>query len=481
MKHKLLRVFTFSLMLVVTLAHADFRKAVDAYVSRDAETLLKEVRSSVENKNNEGLLLFLHAIRIDASTSAKSNLYEGYKDKRITPTSLETLLSATQQKELETNLSIIVKSSDIETQYLHAIAVLPIFKKNSYDEKKKINDTFIKSGSYAANAFNSDLISRSAVGDPFSQFQLGLKYLHFRSNSGFGCESGTKEQVCLNKNEGKGFELLKQALKTSEFRGHDNLGIITDALCEYFQENANKKSVVKQANLWCWEAYNTGGNLAKKYVPDRDHKQQGSFPESSNELPDWIAEIRKEAVSEGAPIFSFYTNDYMDFELDVYANGIVKVGFGSTSKGYQGDDFGYVSFLDIKKDMWLKVRPEKIEAFLDAFKKMTATWELNSEIPIGFCDSPDASGCKRKFYQATIRDRTDYRRLYFSGLVWPIAKLQGVEKESEVTIKIGKTAALVEKYFPTQKLRCGLSNSSDFKQKCIDRDNRWINLAREEM
>lgn len=480
MKHKLLRGFTFSLMFVMTLAHADFRRAVDAYISRDAKTLIKEVQSSVDNKSNDGLLLFLHAIRIDASTSSKSDLYEGYKDKRITRTTLDTLLSATQQKELEHNLSIIVKSSDIETQYLYAINVQPVLKKNMYVERKKINDTFIERGSYVANFYNSNLNSRSEAGDPFSQFQLGLKYLHFRSNSGFGCDLGTKDQFCLNKDEEKGLGLLKQALKTYELRGHDNLGILTDAMCEYFHENANNNSDAVQANLWCWEAFKTGGNLSKKYVSNANHNQKGNFHKSPNETPDLIAEIRKKAVSEGAPIFSFYSNDYMDFELDVYANGVVKVGFGSTGKGYQGDDAGYVSFLDIKKDIWLKVTPEKIEAFLNAFKRMTATWELNNEIPMGFCDSPDPSGCKRKFYQATIRDKTDYRRLYFSGLVWHLAKLQGIEKESEVTIKIAKTASLVEEFFPTQILRCDLSNSSDFKQKCIDRDNRWINLAREE-
>jgi hypothetical protein len=71
---KCLLVISFGLLLVSPAAHADFRKAVDAYIARDGATMLAEVKDAADKKNNEGLMLFMSAMNIDASTSQQKDI-----------------------------------------------------------------------------------------------------------------------------------------------------------------------------------------------------------------------------------------------------------------------------------------------------------------------------------------------------------------------------------------------------------------------
>jgi hypothetical protein len=194
-------------------------------------------------------------------------------------------------------------------------------------------------------------------------------------------------------------------------------------------------------------------------------------------LPDWIVEARKEIAKEKPPVFSYYADDYIQYELEVYADGIVKIGFGSTGNGFSGHELGDISFVDVKKDFWIKVPPSKIKSFLIQLKKIGFyKWELNNQIPT-FCDAPDPSQCLPKQYQIVVRNGQVSRRVYLSGLVWNIAKIGvGREKETVVTERIGKVSALVEKYFPTQSLRCSLGASNGYMNECVLRDSRWKKL-----
>lgn len=477
-----------SLMLITQTAHADFRKALDAYQKRDGDTLLKEVKDAVDKKNDEGLVLFLHAMRIDANTSAKSNLYESFKDKRPIKTTLDFILTPPQRQELFDSLSISANAnSSTDVQYLYA-GVQKMFGVSKTDNWAKTIDEYAKKGSYVANAFNTDLLARAQAGDPFSQLSIGLKYLNFVDYAGYGCQQNSKEQICQTKDEVKGYALLKQALKTYEKRGHDNLGIYADSMCELFQNTANgDKTKLRQAYLWCVVGINSGGLHSRKLLNEINAEGlEKDFNilniKEFKTLPDWMVETRKEIAKERLPVFSYYADDYMEYEIDVYEDGIVKIGFGSVNNGLSGHESGNISFVDIKKDLLMKVSPKKVKIFLADLKKTGFyTWSLNNQIGIPFCDNFDASHCLPKRYQVTTRDGIKGRRIYLDGLVWDIAKIGvGRDKETAVTKRIAKITTLVEKHFPTQNLRCVLNNSEEYKQACLQRASRWITLTKEE-
>lgn len=54
-----------SLMLPAQLAHADFRRALDAYFAKNGQAMLSEVQDAVNNKNDDGINLFIDSLIID--------------------------------------------------------------------------------------------------------------------------------------------------------------------------------------------------------------------------------------------------------------------------------------------------------------------------------------------------------------------------------------------------------------------------------
>jgi hypothetical protein len=491
LKSSLLIAVSISLLLMTQTAHADFRKALEAYQKRDGATMLKEVKDAVDKKNDDGLMLFLHAMRIDATTSAKSNLYETFKDKRPIKTTLDSILNQPQRQELFDSLSVSANTnSSMDVQYLYT-DVKRLFGVSKPDNWAKTIDEYAKRGSYVANAFNTDLLARAQAGDPFSQLSVGLKYLNFVDYAGYGCQQNSKEQICQTKDEVKGYALLKQALKTYESRGHDNLGVYADSMCDLFQNTANgDKTKLRQAYLWCVVGINSGGysswSLLKKMnesgslkiaapeidkiwgmsnQQDKDRLYKTLSLSENKELPTWIIETRKDLVKEKIPVFTYYADDYMEYELDVYADGTVKIGFGSTNNGFPGHEAGNISFVDTKKDLFMKISPKKVRVLLTELKKIGFNqWELNNDA-FTFCDRPDATNCMRKHYQVVVRDRVKTRRVYLAGLAGFI------DAKTIASERLAKISNLVEKFSPTQNMRCGLGTSEEYKHACVDRDS----------
>lgn len=505
-KSSIITALTVSFLIITQTAHADFRKALNAYQNRDGVAMLKEVKDAVDKKNDYGLMLFLHAMGIDANTSAKSNLYEGFKDKRQIKTTLDSILAEQQKQELFNSLAMAANNSPADNQYLFAY-VSRIITRSKQQDWFKTNEEYAKKGSYVAHYSSTDLVSKAEAGDPFSQLRLGLKYLNFVDYAHYGCERDSKESICQTKDEAKGYALLKQALKTYEKRGHDNLGIYADSMCDLFQNTANgDKTKLRQAYLWCVVGINSGGYSSwsllgkmqksgslKIAVPeidkigdisiqqDRDKLAKSLNLTNFKELPDWIIETRKELAKEKPPVFTYYADDYIEYEIDVYADGTVKIGFGSTDNGFPGHELGNINFVDTKKDLLIKTSPKKVKEFLAELKKTGFyDWSINNQI-WSFCDAPDPSQCLPKRYQVVLRDGVKTRRVYLSGLVWDIAKIGvGRDKETIVTKHIAKVFSLVEKYFPTQQLRCSLGNSEEYKQACLQSDSRWVTLGKME-
>ena len=493
-----------SLLLLSQTAHADFRKAVDAYIARDGATMLAEVKDAVGKKNNEGLVLLFSAMNIDASTSQQADIariWGGNRDKHYIPesqvkTTLNVILTEAQQDELFSMLQIAADNSSVDLQHKF-FYTQNAFKRIQQKDWPKLQAEFAKKGSYWAKLTSAtSLEAKAELGDPISQMSLGLKYFNFTSDGGYGCweASKTKEAICQTKDETKGYYWLKKALINYEksrsmgFEGEgvDNFGLYADTMCDFFHKTANgdvKK--LRQAYLWCVVGINSGGwsswSLLNKMqeagtlkiaapeakafwsmnAQEREKRFEPLVLTDLKVLPELMVEARKELPKEDLPVFSYYFADYRltPYLLDVYVDGRVNIGARVLP--------------DTKGDLLTKVSPKTVRNFIKDLKKLDfENWTLFTTSG-QFCDNFDP--CIWTYAQATQRDGNKIRKVK----IREPAYLAEHNYNDISTLRVAKLNTLVEQYFPTQKIRCELGNSEGFRKACIVRDNRWAALAKE--
>lgn len=507
--------FSLSLMLITQTAHADFRKALEAYQKRDGTTMLKEVKDAVDKKNDDGLILFLNAMNIDGSISAKRNLYEYYakesKDKK--PPIIKTILTAEQFLNMLELLIVATNNSPPDANYL----LVPIL--NSYGSPKqlaslKTTEQLAESGSIIAigQMLGKYLPSNTAInpaenkqnydywrtkfaeaGSLDTQLSLGFKYLNFEDD--YGCQKQSTEPICLKKDEAKGYYYLKIAAKNIEASGHlgvyvqdqANSGTFASKMCEFFGRNANgNKTELRQAYLWCLMGANVPGGesrtllnwmhkrgelkiVAPEIEATWDESKRNAIFERTNliELPDLIAEARKKLAKEDTPIFTYFEDDYMGYELDVFADGRVKIGFNN----------GYWQEKITTKVLLMEISPKTVNKFIVELKKTGINdWPSITQGRSGYgCvdnfDNPNS--CKMSNYQLTLRDGITYHRKYLTEF-----QSVPIDNQSATYKHISKIVMLIEKYFPTQQLRCEIGSSRSYKQACLERDNQLKYLAK---
>lgn len=476
-------------------AQADFYKALDAYRKHDGLNVIKEVKDAVNKKNNEGLMLFMSAMSIDRGTSMKTSLYKGSSDNK--QTTLKNILTVEQRQELIELLITATSNSNADAQ-LYLTPFIRELNNPQLTATLKSNDEYAKIGSLvAANYSKLNDIERAELGDPFAQMLLGLRYLRNVDYRKYGCDESPKKPICLPRDETKGYYWLKQSLKNFEAKGHGEMGAFYNSMCDMLQGQDDPKQL-KQAYLWCilgmksgaqsdsfrlLEKMHTSGKL-KVASPDVDEmawnsaiweENQKTFKTLSTlqqkELPDMLIETRKELTKDKLPVFTYYVNDYMEYELDVYADGRVNIAFGSTANGPRGSEGNASSFVDVKKDLLVKLPSRNAKSFLADLKKSGFySWPaVNNDI--GFCDNFDWTGCVPKRYQATLRDGVKVNRFYYAGLAGY------VEQKNDANTSLAKLANLVEKYFPTKGLRCELGASEEYKQACLVREAKLLEVA----
>jgi hypothetical protein len=384
-----------------------------------------------------------------------------------------------------------VNNSSAEMQYEFAFLLYRF--KRPQQNLVKAQDEYAQKGSILAKlAAAKSLAEKAELGDPISQMSLGLKYLNFTSDSGYGCWEAdkTKETICQTKDEAKGYLWLKKALVNYEKRrmyyDADGFGMYADTMCDFYNKTANgDKSKLRQAYLWCVVGINSGGwsswrlldkmeeaGTLKVAAPeiekiwgtlqqDRENLFKTLNLTDYKELPDLMVEARKELPKEDLPVFSYYFADYRltPILLDVYADGRVNIGARVLPES--------------KGDLLTKVSPKTVQKFLKDLKKLDfKNWTLFTTSG-QFCDNFDP--CIWAYTQATQREGDKVRKV---RILEP-AYLAELNYNDVSTLRVAKLNALVEQYFPTQKIRCQISNSEGFTKACIARDNRWAVLSKE--
>ena len=504
-KSALIAALSISLLFITQTAHADFRKALDAYQARDGATLLKEVKDAVDKRNDDGLILFLNATALDSLTSDYNEVT--YESK----STLRAILIKNQWDKLR---KLLLKATDKNANAQYYLVAHSQFRKDflyqrypnenpsqstSANKKKnitvplrkftdielskqsqKVNDDYVARGSRMAILLNSTLTNKAEVGDPISQLSLGLKYLNVGkdivSGSYYGCSYLSKESICQVKDEAKGYYWLKRATKTYVTGNYDSFSLFANETCKALYTNSNDEiGKLKQAYLWaimginehplsgvsgCLDELKHSG-LLKLVAPQVDEAWED--PEKLNaliyqnellELPVWIKEINNELAREELPLFQYQFSSFPVHSLEVYSDGRVLYG----------------SIYGFEKGLLTRVSPKAVQKFLAELDKLGFyQWGVNTSDDL-VCDksSPYVS------MQINVRNLASYSRKYFG-----VCNFDSSTAKTKVAAKrISMVYALVEKYFPTVNLRLKVGNSARIAQKLLVREGQLSDIIK---
>ena len=493
-KSSLLFAVSISLLLITQTAHADFRKALDAYQKRDGDTMLKEVKDAVDKKNDDGLMLLLMATNMDAATSDYDETTKQSKStlRAILPQSKwdemrELLTLATNNSTVDAQYSLLKSQfgKDIVTKYLDATKAKRGEKPDANYSLQETNQGYGLFEEELAQkghiTSSSDIVKRAEAGDYSAQQFLGLAYLHYTGEFVGSCGSNPDYFACKSKDEAKGYDWLKKSVLSYERQGlpinlldGDDYPI---TMCDFYQSKPDASLLdLRQAYLWCLLGFNSGSTNAPTILRKMDQAGKlkiaapkwhekvwstGKYWEEKNnvhvikEWPRLLVEVRKEAAREPTTIFNYRFRDdgYGVYELDMYADGRVFI----KSKQFPET-----------KALFTKMQPKTVKKFIADLRKIGFDrWPLSDGGSA--CDMP----CKFTEMSVMLRTNNIPRRIYFFSDSMELARdATRAMKISEAQMKI-----LVDSYFPTKQLRLELGNSDKIRQPFLVREAEWIELA----
>ena len=263
-----------SLLFITQIAHADFRKALDAYQARDGATMLKEVKDAVDTKNCEGIMLFLMATNLDAATSDYDDVTKQSKStlRAILPQPKwdemrELLTQATNKSSVDAQYELITSpfGKEIVVESLRAAQIKRGDPPKSAYSLQEINEGYemVKEKLRAKGLVTSeaDFMTRAEAGYAAARLTLGLMYLHYTGYYDYACDSYPNHPACKSLDEAKGYEWLKKSALSNELQGlplHETSAYFA-VMCDFYLRKPNPSpSDLKQGYLWCEGAYSLG-------------------------------------------------------------------------------------------------------------------------------------------------------------------------------------------------------------------------------
>jgi TPR repeat protein len=480
-KSNLLFLLGMSLLLIAQSAHADFRKALDAYIARDGETMLKEVKDATDKKNDDGLMLLLMATNMDAGTSDYDDVTKQSKStlRAILPKPhwdeiRELLVRAANDSTVDAQYSLIKSAfgKDIVVRWLQEAQIKRGEKPKTNYSLQEINEGYevLKKELRAKGLTTSeaDMMTRAEAGDAAAQLTLGLMYSHYTGYYDYACDSYPNHPACKVLNEAKGLEWLKKSALSYERQGlpiHETSGYFA-VMCDFYQRKPNASpSDLKQAYLWCEGAFSLGspdvlGVLNKMRQSGNlklSDSQVAAILTLKNKITEWpelMVEARKAVAHEDLPVFSYEFKDEVAYRLDLYSDGRVVLNPRQFAKS---------------NALIMKVDSKRINEFIKALNQMGFNeWPLFSGGIM--CDM----GCGTTFSSAMLRINNAPRRVtFYSDKMEPT-----YANKKPMMIRQAKLKVLVDTYFPTKQLRIELGSSEKLKSKFLAREAEWIELAK---
>ena len=470
-----------SLLFITQIAHADFRKALDAYQARDGATMLKEVKDAVDKRNDDGLMLLLMATSMDVATSDYDETTKQPKStlRAILPQPKwdemrELLTQATNKSSVDAQYELITSSfgKEIVVESLRAAQIKRGDPPKSAYSLQEINEGYeeLKKELRAKGLVTSeaDFMTRAEAGEYVAQQTLGLMYSHYTGYYDHACDSHSNHPACKSLDEAKGYEWLKKSALSYERQGlpieagNDYYTV----MCDFYQSKPNASVAdIKQAYLWCEVASSVGspdvlGVLNKLRQSGKlkfSDSQVAAILTPKNKITAWpelMEEARKAVAHEGLPVFSYEFNDEGAYRLDIYSDGRVVLNPRQFSKS---------------NALIMKVDSKRISQFIKTLNQVGFNeWPLFSGGIM--CDM----GCGTTWSSAMLRINNTPRRVtFYSDKMEPT-----YANKKPMMIRQAKLKVLVDNYFPTKWLRIELGSSEKLKQKLLAREKEWIELSK---
>jgi len=492
-------------------AHADFRKALDAYIARDGTTMLKEVKDAVDKKNDDGLMLYLMAMNLDSITTNKHSLSDVSPkpaSSQKTQTTFVSILDESQQAEVNKLLDAAVHNSNIDTRYLYNFKRLSKFTSQNRNQDEVVKELEYLAANGSADAavelaqwYGSSrvllpetarqwFIKAAELGDTYNSVSLTFIYLGYPANhwlSKDNCEHLKINGDCFERDIKKGSFWLKQAVKNVDknpvymrifaldmgnmLSGHKLDGVKTD---------------YRQAYLWYLLALNSpdfsgfgvsdktifnviksmhDNNLLLSAAPDLERvwnneakRNQVLYSKKLSQLPNLLLQERQQSKSNFNPVFTYLrATDGLPYKLEVFKDGNVKLGL----------DY----FAQKVTSNYMKVSSQKVQEFLNALRKLGVNnWQLSSSLRAD--SSYWCNVCVGNDNMFTIQKLGNIASTYYIGYD------RNDKVDAKTDIKIAQIFALVEKYFPTELLRCNIGNSETYNKECLAKNQSLIALAK---
>jgi hypothetical protein len=507
-----------SLILTSQTAHADFRKALTSYQNRDGKTMLTEVQDAVDNKNDEGLVLFISAIKHDRITSKKTSLTTSCNKTKICSemhTTFETILDRKEQARIVDLINTFEKllKPDAQFQLLYESQIISTGSFQPNQQVKKLEDIANK-GSVEAirmlQGFQSEkdlekdsywMHKAAKYGNTEAQMALAFKYLHYVvsgiSASQEECKLPDNATFCLPKDEVKGLFWLREAIKSS-LVNQVNLRIVAFHTANIL--NSNILSQPKNpTEIYRWYlvglnspdfGWHYGVNKTKfidglqsmydsgdlkiassKLAADWENvekRNQHIYLKEIKQLPTWL--VRQKIKNHSTLIYE--NLNIASYRLSIYKDGKVDLALGS-----EGNFFNDNRIFTIDSS-YLKTTPSKIKKFIKELNQLDfENWQMNATQKSDsdyYCDT-----CPSDDHLITFNQGIKEKSVYL-GYPFYLPESYTTNKNIDFLSKqrAAKLVLLLEKYFPTIKLRCELGNSVSYKDACILQNQMLVNLSK---
>ena len=481
-KSTLLAALSISLLFTSQTAHADFRKALDAYQARDGATMLKEVKDAVDKKNDDGLMLLLMATNMDAATSDYDETTKQSKStlRAILPPPKwdemrELLAQATNKSSVDVQYALITSSfgKDIVIKALKTAQIKRGETPKSAYSLQEVNEGYEivkeKLRSKGLVTSEADFMTRAEAGYAAAQLTLGLMYLRYTGYYEYACDSYPNHPACKSFEEAKGYEWLKKSAISNELEGlpiHETSAYFA-VMCDFYLRKPNPSpSDLKQGYLWCEGASSLGSpdllgvfnKLRQSGKLKLSDSQVAAILTPKNKITEWpklIVEARKAVAHEDLPVFSYEFNDEGAYRLDIYSDGRVVLNPSQFSKS---------------KALMMKVDSKRISQFIKALNQMGF-----NEWPLVYTGMMCDLGCGTTFSSAMLRNNNVPRRVSFHSMKMELTSAN----KNPMMIREAKLKVLVDTYFPTKWLRIELGNSEKKKSIFLARELKWIELSKQ--
>ena len=402
----LAKLICIALLFITQTAHADFRKALEAYQKRDGTTMLKEVKDGVDKKNDDGIILFLGILKQYPKTwrpilngSQVTELFE-YLEKATVESSLQAEYQlAVIPRNDYISLPItpeVIKETQYEIERLeplankgYAPAALHLYGNyiELFNRVKNKQATAVDGGkAYVDNAMKW-LLKAAELGNAQAMFMVGMRYLNVEDDA-YGCYS-YEPLYCFVKDEKKGWYWMQQAAMRADEHNITMWDFAYHMGNLYLQGVAGNKPDYKQAYLWYQQTSNgIGYDMPSIWPKLEELKKLGqlkllnpALDKAWGDAPSWREAMKIEKAilakdkksnklprhmqqkiiksKQPLPLFSMTTIRWYlpslsngSYRLEVYKDGRANLLISRDTFSMENNE------------LWLKTEPAHVKAFI---------------------------------------------------------------------------------------------------------------------